>query len=295
MTRNPFYYTVLPLDAPFCGRSRELEILCSYARSNTNAVLYSPRRYGKTSLIKRVQDVLEQEKFITLYIDISGATSAEDVAAFIARDIFRFVDQNGPLLKKALSLIKNWRPNFTPQPDGSVAVSVQPASQKTGLAFLEETLEGLDRFLADNPQQTNIVLDEFQEVADLRNSDQIEALLRKHIQHQSNCSWFFLGSRRRMLLDMFEKESRPFYRSSVSMQLPPLPEEEAIRFVIERFKAGDKECPRDIASRIIKLTQAYPFYVQRLSGEIFTLARKEEIGEQEFEEGIRQMLEQEER
>ncbi len=295
MTRNPFYYTVLPLDAPFCGRSRELETLCSHARSNTNVVLYSPRRYGKTSLIKRVQDALEQEKFITLYIDISGATSAEDVAALIARDIFRFVDQNGPLLKKALSLIKNWRPNFTPQPDGSVAVSVQPASQKTGLAFLEETLEGLDRFLAGNPQQTNIVLDEFQEVAELRNSDQIEALLRKHIQHQSNCSWFFLGSRRRMLLDMFEEESRPFYRSSVRMQLPLLPEEEAIRFVIEQFKAGDKECPRDIASRIIQLTQAYPFYVQRLSGEIFTLARKEEIGEQEFEEGIRQMLEQEER
>jgi len=295
MTVNPFCYTVLSLDAPFCSRDEELDALCAHARSNTNVVLYSPRRYGKTSLIKRVQDVLSREKFITLAIDISGATSAEDVASLIARDIFRFVEQKGPLLKKALSIINNWRPNFTPQPDGSVSVSVQPVSQKTGIAFLEETLEGLDRFLAGNPQQTNIVLDEFQEIVELRNGEQIEALLRKHIQHQTNCSWFFLGSRRRMLLDMFEEESRPFYRSAVKMQLPPLPEEDAVSFVMERFKAGGKECPREIAARIISITQAYPFYVQRVSGEIFTRARQEEIGEQELREGIRSMLEQEER
>ncbi len=295
MTGNPFCYTVLSLDAPFCGRDEELDALCAHARSNTNVVLYSPRRYGKTSLIKRVQDVLSREKFITLVIDISGATSAEDVASLIARDIFRFVEQKGPLLKKALSIINNWRPNFTPQPDGSVSVSVQPVSQKTGIAFLEETLEGLDRFLAGNPQQTNIVLDEFQEIVELRNGEQIEALLRKHIQHQTNCSWFFLGSRRRMLLDMFEEVSRPFYRSAVKMQLPPLPEEDAVRFVMERFKAGGKECPREIAARIISITQAYPFYVQRVSGEIFTRARQEEIGEQELREGIRSMLVQEER
>jgi len=293
MGTNPFFYTVLPLDAPFCGREKELKALCNHARSNTNVVLYSPRRFGKTSLIKRVQDALAREQFITLNIDISGATSAEDVAELIARDIFRFVEQKSPLLKKAVSLIKNWRPNFTPQPDGSVSVSVQPASQKTGVAFLEETLDGLDSFLNGNPQQTNIVIDEFQEIAELRNGDKIEALLRKHIQHHSNCSWFFLGSRRRMLLDMFEKESRPFYRSAVKVQLPPLPEDEAIQFVIEQFRAGGKECPRDIARQIITLTHAYPFYVQRLSGEIFTLSRSDEIEEQELQEGVRKMLEEE--
>jgi hypothetical protein len=293
MSTNPFSYNVLPLDAPFCGRRQELDVLCNHARSNTNVVLYSPRRYGKTSLIRRVQDALSQEQFITLYIDISGATSAEDVASLIARDIFRFVQQKSPLLKKAMSLISNWRPNFTPQPDGTVSVSVQPSSQKTGIAFLEETLDGLDRFLNGNPQQTSIVIDEFQEITELKNGDQIESLLRKHIQHQSNCSWFFLGSRRRMLLDMFEKESRPFYRSAVKMQLPPLPEDDAIQFVIKQFRAGGKECPQYVASQIIGVTHAYPFYVQRLAGEIFTLAKNDEIGEQELQEGIRKMLDEE--
>jgi WD40 repeat protein/AAA+ ATPase superfamily predicted ATPase len=293
MSVNPFSYNVLPVEAPFCGRDKELDALCNYARANTNVVLYSPRRYGKTSLIKRVQDSLTREQFITLYIDISGATSAEDLASLIARDIFRFVQQKSPLLKKAMSLINNWRPSFTPQPDGSVSVSVQPSSQKTGIAFLEETLDGLDNFLSGNPQQTSIVIDEFQEITELKNSEQIEALLRKHIQHQSNCSWFFLGSRRRMLLDMFEKESRPFYRSAIKMQLPPLPQEEAIQFVIEQFGSGGKACPRDIASKIIDVTHAYPFYVQRLSGEIFTLSKNNEIGEQELQEGVRKMLDEE--
>jgi WD40 repeat protein/Cdc6-like AAA superfamily ATPase len=293
MSTNPFFYTVLPLDAPFCGRGQELEALCNHARSNTNVVLYSPRRFGKTSLIKRVQDVLAREKFITLYIDISGTASAEDVAELIAREIFRFVQQKSPLLKKAMSIINNWRPNFTPQPDGSVSVSVQPSSQKTGIAFLEETLDGLDQFLNGNPQQTNIVLDEFQEITGLRNGDKIEALLRKHIQHHSNCSWFFLGSQRRMLLDMFEEKNRPFYQSAVKMQLPPLPEEEAIRFVIEQFKSGGKECPLAITHQIIRLTHAWPFYVQRLSGEIFDSTRNKDIGENELQGGLHKMMEQE--
>ena len=90
-------------------------------------------------------------------------------------------------------------------------------------------------------------------------------------------------------------ELRGSRRCFRARSLLPLPEEEAVRFVIEQFKAGGKECPREIASQIISITQAYPFYVQRVSGEIFTRARKEEIGEQELQEGIRSMLEQEER
>ena len=54
MKRNPFYLKEMPVDAPFCDREKELADLISYATSNSNVVLFSPRRYGKTSLTKRV-------------------------------------------------------------------------------------------------------------------------------------------------------------------------------------------------------------------------------------------------
>ena len=66
---NLFVLGVIPPGAPFCNRSKELKELMSYSESNANVVLYSPRRYGKTSLTKRVQSILVDKGFIAIYID----------------------------------------------------------------------------------------------------------------------------------------------------------------------------------------------------------------------------------
>lgn len=63
---------VIPPGAPFCDRSRELEELTSYAESNANVVLYSPLRYGKTSLINRVQSVLADKGSVRYMSICSG-------------------------------------------------------------------------------------------------------------------------------------------------------------------------------------------------------------------------------
>ena len=207
MASNPFYLRVLPIEAPFCGRELEFDELISHAKANSNVVLYSPRRYGKTSLVKRVQNKLEELGFITIYIDISDASSSEDVASMIARGIYSSLAKEESLLRKVMGLLKNWRPVFSPDPSatGGVSMTVQPVSQKTGISLLAETMEAFGKLLQDKQDQFNIVIDEFQEIAGFRDGDKIEALLRKHIQQQSNCSYFFLGSRRRMLLDMFNQ------------------------------------------------------------------------------------------
>ena len=58
---NPFYLQELPDDAPFCDRETELRELISYAQAKANLVIYSPRRFGKTSLVRRVQKALAAE------------------------------------------------------------------------------------------------------------------------------------------------------------------------------------------------------------------------------------------
>jgi len=67
ISKNPFYFKVLPLNYPFCNRIKELNDLSSYAKGKANVLVYSPRRYGKTSLIKRVQNELAKEGVITIF------------------------------------------------------------------------------------------------------------------------------------------------------------------------------------------------------------------------------------
>ena len=69
MSKNPFILSVIPPDAPFCNRIEELEQLTSYAIDGTNVVLFSPRRFGKTSLVKRVQAKLAKQGMLVLYAD----------------------------------------------------------------------------------------------------------------------------------------------------------------------------------------------------------------------------------
>ena len=295
MPDNPFYLRVLPIDAPFCGRGHELFELISHAKANSNVVLYSPRRYGKTSLVKRVQNKLEELGLITIYIDISDASSSEDVASMIARGIYSSLSKEESVLRKVTGIIKNWRPVFSPDPSatGGVSMTVQPVSRKTGISLLEETMESFDKLLQDKNDQFNIVIDEFQEITAFRDGDKIEALLRKHIQQQSNCSYFFLGSRRRMLLDMFNQKDRPFYKSCINLELPALDRGDGADFIKRQFKVSGKECPVEIANEIARVTEGYPYYIQRLSYALFQVSQNEDILPDNLQAAMRKMLAEE--
>jgi uncharacterized protein len=72
---NPFTLSELAVEEAFCDREKELKELSSHALNKANVVLYSPRRYGKTSLVKRVLENVAKEGVITLYMDFFGVDS----------------------------------------------------------------------------------------------------------------------------------------------------------------------------------------------------------------------------
>ncbi len=115
---NPFTPGVIHPEAPFCNRRKELKELKSYASSSANVVLYSPRRYGKTSLVKRVQSKLFSKKVITVYVDLFGVTTIDEVAKRTARSIYLVTQKSKPLFKKVTTLLKTFRPVLKPTETG---------------------------------------------------------------------------------------------------------------------------------------------------------------------------------
>ena len=214
MSKNPFIISVIPPEAPFCNRSRELRQLISYASTGTNVVVFSPRRFGKTSLVKRVQANLAKKGMLTLYADFFGVTSIDDVAGRIAKCVYAFIRGIEPLMNKAIRLLTTFRPVLKPAEDGSFTVNIESTGQNLqGIELLDKTLDDLGLFIEQiGPEKVHIVFDEFQEITELRDKG-IEGTLRSHIQfHRSSC--FFVGSRRHILLGMFNEKSRPFYESA---------------------------------------------------------------------------------
>lgn len=290
---NPFYFRELPLDAPLCNREGELKDLVSHAENRANVVIHSPRRYGKTSIVKRVQDVLRKRGVFTIYVDFFGVSMVDAIASRLASRAYAAMHESERLTKKAMRFLTSWRPVIRPDPEYGVSITAEPAATgKRGLELLDETMEGLGRFIQNQKGGCHIVLDEFQEIAEIEESLQIEGIMRSHIQTHANASYFFVGSRRRLLTDIFSLRKRPFYGSAINFPFKPLPADEATSFIIDQFKRGGKKCPREIASKLVERVRGYPYYVQRIPYAIFEISG-ETVTEDDYTAGFKRAIEEE--
>ncbi|GAB6058238.1 AAA family ATPase [Desulfonatronum parangueonense] len=289
---NPFTIKELSPSAPFCNREAELESLLRYAVAGASVVLYAPRRFGKTSLVRRVQAKLVQQGGVGLFADFFGVTSSDDVARRLAMAVYRFTSSREKLLQKALRLMRTFRPVFKPDESGVFSVSVEPTGAKLhGLELLEQTMLSLTEVAGALSDRVNLTLDEFQEIGELPDGFQIEALLRTNIQRMP-CSFFFVGSRRRMLLDMFVDKNRPFYQSAMLMELKALPERALSPFILERFQEGTVKCDAEAARSILALTKGHPYYTQKLCFLIFERCGEVVLGS-DVQDGLNMLIEME--
>lgn len=83
--KNPFVYGGEVSGNAFCNREREIQELIRDIQQGENIIIFSPRRYGKTSLIKRVLEIADQMDILTVYIDLYPATTKQKFVEIYAR------------------------------------------------------------------------------------------------------------------------------------------------------------------------------------------------------------------
>jgi len=123
-------------------------------------------------------------------------------------------------------------------------------------------MESLEQFIQDVPNPVHVALDEFQEITEIEDSLRVEGRLRHYIQRMK-CGFFFVGSRRRILLEMFNDRKRPFFQSTINYELGTLPREELIDFMVSRFEGTGKALSKDLGARICDLLGRHPYYIQK--------------------------------
>lgn len=289
---NPFTFKEIDVDSPFCNRIKEQADLTRYAQAGTNVVLFSPRRYGKTSLMKRVQKRLADEGYLTLFADFFGVTSARDVAFRMAKAFFEMTHRQESWFQKSICILTSFRPVLKPDDEGKISLTVEPAAVKPdGIETVDEVLGSIHELARQKNVKIQVTLDEFQEIADLKDSLSLEGIMRSRIQQQP-VSYFFVGSRRRLLLDMFNQRKRPFFQSALNYELQTLPEDELTSFLADRFRSAGKACPLPVAAAIVQRARRHPYYTQKLCFFLFDMA-EEKIEESQVKPAFELLLESE--
>lgn len=264
ISENPFKFGTVVDGDFFTDRTEELPKVQQMLSGRNHLVIISPRRYGKTSLVRKA--ILQMGR-PAVFINVQMAMSAARLAELLLKSFFSIYPWER--FKEALKSFRA-KPVFSFNPEtGGVDVSFEGSAK--GDAALEDVLNMMDK-KSDPENRLIVVLDEFQEIAGLEPGT--DKLLRGIMQLHSNINYLFLGSEESMMTAIFEDIKSPFFHFGALMRLGRIPYPDFLSFLQDRLaKIRGEQAAKD-SREILNMTKCHPFYTQQLAAEFWDLCAR---------------------
>ena len=259
---NPFSYTGIVRGDAFCNRQTEQTELLKFIKGSQNVLLYSHRRYGKSSLIYKLFNRLERQrpKIDTLHVELYGTLSEKDFVAAILASLNQIESKLEKLVKLVRSAIRSVKLGMSVDPiTGLPGIS---ASFDSGYndAMISNVL-GLLGSLSEK-RKLMVVFDEFQEITAYKQKG-FEKRLRAIIQQHDNISYFFCGSQRHILTEIFTNKNRAFYKLAQSYPLNKIQTDHYVPWAQKLFMKTGNKIESQIVEEIVSRCENHPMYVQQ--------------------------------
>ncbi len=251
----------------FCDRKEDTQKLVSALRNGRNITLMSPRRMGKTGLIKNAFYQIHQEtpEAACFYMDIFSTTCLNDFIILFGQTVVGKLDT---LSQKALSTLtgffRSCRIVFSSDPlNGTpqAALDFQPSQAQA-------TLKEIFEYLEHSGKECYIAIDEFQQITDYPEKG-VEGLLRSYIQFLPHIHFIFSGSKQHLMDEIFTSTKRPFYRSTEKMTLQPIPVEDYFLFANEWMNQGGRQLGRNLFQQIYQRFGGHTWYMQYILNRLY--------------------------
>ncbi|MEZ5319537.1 MAG: AAA family ATPase [Vicinamibacterales bacterium] len=268
-TQNPFVYGEIAPASAFVGRREEQRRLVRDLAAGQKVFLISPRRYGKSSLIRQAFTTLGRQKVTTLEFTVSSFSS---YVAFLEAYAHALIGLE-TRAARARSWILELFTGVTPE------VRVEAGSRGSGISLAfpsvrtardaarlaEEVFALPARIAARLNRRLAIALDEFQAVAAF-NGGSVEHALRAAVQQQRQVGYVFAGSEPSLMEQMIGPR-RPFYKAGPVMRLAKIDPATFAAFVDARFRRTGLAPGEGVGAAVVDLASNLPYDVQRLAHE----------------------------
>lgn len=271
---NPFYITGIIPEPYFCDREKETTWMVRTLENKGHILLTSPRRMGKTQLIRHVfEQPTIKDNYYTFYTDIYPTTSLHELVLFLSKEIYSVLVPKGKVvLNKFLAGLHSLAGNFGYDP----VTNTPTFNIKLGdIHSPELTLEEIFSYLEQADKPCIFAIDEFQQIANYPEKN-VEATLRTHIQKMNNCLFIYAGSNRHILENMFNSTAKPFYNSAEQIYLDCIPKEVYTDFAEEQFKKASRRITHEAVSLAYDLFAGHTYYVHNILHNAFAYTDSEE-------------------
>jgi hypothetical protein len=263
---NPFRYGPIALDEAFTDRELEVDELRRDALNGQDVVIFAPRRFGKTSLVRRVAQELTKRKALVAEINLMFTPTKEKLAGRLAQEIADHL--LGPVgrAKENLRIFAGLRitPTISVDPvDGSFSFSFAGGHEPEDVdATLERLFRLLPEIAAERKRAVVLLVDEFQEVVDI--DPALTKLLRSVFQEQPEVAHVYLGSKRHLMERIFNDANEPFWRSAKRMELGVIEPAAFRSFIVDGFRKRKRDVEDEVVDRILAMTGGHPYATQEL-------------------------------
>jgi AAA+ ATPase superfamily predicted ATPase len=291
MEENPFVFGKAVEGSYFTDRAKDAEHLEANLTHGINTILISPRRWGKTSLVKKVIANVTRPDMKIVYVDVFSCKSEYD---FYRQFAMAIIQQTSSRIEEWMTTAKNFlskiitKVSFSPDSIQEYSLSFEfPGKEESETDILQLP----ERIAQSKNIRIAICIDEFQQVAEFQDSITFQKKLRSVWQHQQNVSYCLFGSKLHLMMEIFSNSNMPFYKFGDMMVLKKIPTEECIPFICRKYHESGKTITEKQAEKICQVTENLSSYVQHLSWIIWYKAKPVTTNEM-IDVAINELLEQ---
>ncbi len=259
----------------FCDRVKETENLVKLLTNDNNMALISPRRLGKTDLIRHCFNQPRiKNHYYTFIIDIYATNSLSDFVEVFGRVILDELKPRGRKVWEGFfNAIKSIQQQISFDINGNPVWGLGLGAA----ANPSTTLDEIFNYLKTAGKPCMVAIDEFQKILDYPNGQNIEAALRTHIQKCPNATFLFCGSKRHLMTEIFLSPSRPFYQSVITMGLDPISEDKYAEFAKRQFEKNGKSLHEEVVPQVYNRFYGVTAYLQRIMNVLYLNTDKGEV------------------
>ena len=291
---NPFVYGEVVPAISFVDRETELDRLTRDLLAGQKIFLISPRRYGKSSLVRQALRAAERGGALTVDVTVSSYSSYVAFLEGYARALLGVetrVDKARAWLRDMLGSV---RPEVRVEPDdrggSQLALSFPAARTEKDVSRLAQEVFALPGRIAEaRHRRLAVALDEFQAIGSF-NGGNVEHALRAAVQHQRQVGYVFSGSEPSLMERMLGR-SRPFYKAGPVMRLQKIPADRFADFIEARFRATKLRPAAGLGVAVVELAGNLPYDVQRLAHEVWDDAQgAKTVGLDDLHQTLKRLL-----
>lgn len=269
---KPFVYGTSVSGDNFTDRVEETSRIKKNFRAGINTILISPRRIGKTSLVKKVISEMDGLEPVIVFMDVYDCRSPHDFYLRYSQSILKALSSTAErLMENAKEFLGRLAPRISVSPDlaseYSLSIGVNPKDIDP-----EEVLNLPERIAEKKGLHIVVCIDEFQQIGEFADSLTFQKRIRGIWQHQQRTSYCLFGSKKHMMEKIFHSKRMPFYMFGDTIYLGTIPEPDWISYICSRFDKEGIIISKEYAEEICRKVECYSSYVQQFAWNVMVNA-----------------------